>query len=276
MTIELDHVIVPSRRRRESAKLLADLLAVPWEETRGEFTPVYVNESLTLDFADRDQFERYHLCFRVSDADFEAIFARIQRAGLAYRSRPRGENEMQINRRLGGKNVYWQDGDSHLWEMLTVSYARADSPPLAASPASLRRAPLQRGVPEPQSELPVCRDPAPDEGVHRRPSRRAPDRSRGRRRDAALAARGRAGHARGHRRDGPPRDLQGLRPVRRLRVPAYRHRHPRLWIAWCQDRRRRGVRERRRQERQCESAGDLRSGLRGSGDGSGLPRVRRQ
>ena len=136
MTIELDHVIVPSRRRRESAKLLADLLAVPWEETRGEFTPVYVNESLTVDFADRVQFERYLLCVRVRDADFEAIVARIQQAGLAYRSRPRGENDMQINRRLGGKNVYWQDGDSHLWEMLTVSYARADSPPLAASPAS--------------------------------------------------------------------------------------------------------------------------------------------
>jgi catechol 2,3-dioxygenase-like lactoylglutathione lyase family enzyme len=136
MTIELDHVIVPSRRRRESAKLLADLLAVPWEETRGEFTPVYVNDSLTLDFADRDQFERYHLCFRVSDGEFDAIFARIQGAGLAYRSRPRGENDMQVNRRLGGKNVYWQDGDGHLWEMLTVSYARADSPPLAASPTS--------------------------------------------------------------------------------------------------------------------------------------------
>jgi len=136
MTIQLDHVIVPSRRRRESAKLLADLLAAPWEENRGEFTPVYVNESLTLDFADREQFERYHLCFRVSDADFDAIFARIQRAGLAYRSRPRGEDDMQINRRLGGKNVYWQDADGHLWEMLTVSYARADSPPLAATPAS--------------------------------------------------------------------------------------------------------------------------------------------
>ena len=102
---------------------------------RGEFTPVYVNESLTLDFADREQFERYHLCFRVSDADFDAIFARIQRAGLAYRSRPRGEDDMQINRRLAGKNVYWQDVDGHLWEMLTVSYARADSPPLAATPA---------------------------------------------------------------------------------------------------------------------------------------------
>jgi hypothetical protein len=40
---------------------------------------------------------------------------------------------MQINTRLGGKNLYWQDADSHLWEILTVSYARADSPALATT-----------------------------------------------------------------------------------------------------------------------------------------------
>ncbi|OLD37024.1 MAG: hypothetical protein AUI57_12400 [Candidatus Rokubacteria bacterium 13_1_40CM_2_68_8] len=135
MAIMLDHVIVPSHHRRESAKVLADLLGVPWQEPRGEFAPVYVNDSLTVDFADREQFERHHLCFRVSDADFDAIFARIQAAGLTYRSRPRGENDKQINTRLGGKNVYWEDGDGHLWEILTVSYARADSPP----PRSARR-----------------------------------------------------------------------------------------------------------------------------------------
>jgi len=133
MTIQLDHVIVPSHHRVSSAKLLADLLGVAWEESRGEFTPVYVNESLTLDFAERDQFQRYHLCFRVSDADFDSIFGRIQSAGLAYRSRPRGENDMLINRRLGGKNVYWEDGDGHLWEILTVSYARAESPSAAVA-----------------------------------------------------------------------------------------------------------------------------------------------
>jgi len=133
MAIQLDHVIVPSRNRRESAKLLADLLGVRWEEPRGEFAPVYVNDTLTLDFADREQFERHHLCFHISDADFDAIFARIQGAGLTYRSRPRGENDKQINLRLGGKNVYWEDADGHLWEILTISYARADSPPLAAT-----------------------------------------------------------------------------------------------------------------------------------------------
>src|SRR5437868_2893703 len=83
MAIQLDHVIVPSRQRLASAKLLAELLGVPWEESRGEFTPVYVNDSLTVDFADREQFQRYHLCFRVTDTDFDAIFGRIQSAGLA-------------------------------------------------------------------------------------------------------------------------------------------------------------------------------------------------
>ena len=133
MGIGLDHVIVPSHNRFEGAKFLADLLRVPWEKSQGNFSPVYVNESLTVDFADREQFESHHLCFRVSDEEFDGIFGRIQAAGISYRSRPRGENDMQINTRLGGKNVYWQDADGHLWEILTVSYARADSPSLTAT-----------------------------------------------------------------------------------------------------------------------------------------------
>jgi|SRR5262249_4143397 len=128
MGIELDHVIVPSRDPRAGAKLLAELLGVPWEEARGPFTPVYANDGLTFDFAERSRFESYHFCFRVDDSGFDAIFGRIRAAGLRYKSTPLGEYDMKINTRLGGKNLYWQDADSHLWEILTVSYARADSP----------------------------------------------------------------------------------------------------------------------------------------------------
>jgi catechol 2,3-dioxygenase-like lactoylglutathione lyase family enzyme len=128
MAIQLDHLIVPSRNRLEGAKFLAHLLDAPWAESQGSFTPVYVNEDLTLDFADREPFERHHYCFRVTDEEFDAIFGRIRAAGIAYRSRPRGENDRQINTRLGGKNVYWEDADGHLWEILTVSYARPESP----------------------------------------------------------------------------------------------------------------------------------------------------
>ena len=133
MAIRLDHVIVPSHQRVASAKFLAELLDVPWEESRGEFTPVYVNDTLTFDFAERPQFERHHYCFHVSDVEFDAIFGRIQAARITYRSRPHGEDDMQINTRLGGKNVYWEDADGHLWEILTVSYARADSSSLTAA-----------------------------------------------------------------------------------------------------------------------------------------------
>ena len=124
MPIQLDHVIVPSRAPIASARSLAALLGVPWAESQGPFTPVYVNNSLTLDFADREQFEWHHYCFRVSDAEFDAIWERIRAANIPYRSSPLGQTDMQINQRLGGKNLYWQDDDGHLWEILTVSYAR--------------------------------------------------------------------------------------------------------------------------------------------------------
>jgi catechol 2,3-dioxygenase-like lactoylglutathione lyase family enzyme len=133
MTIQLDHLIVPSRNRAEGAKFLAELLDVPWAETQGSFAPVYVNDALTVDFADREQFERHHYCFRVDEARFEAILGRIRARGIAYRSSPRGANDFQINTRLGGKNLYWEDADGHLWEILTVSYARPEASTAAAA-----------------------------------------------------------------------------------------------------------------------------------------------
>ena len=112
----------------------------------GEFTPVYVNDSLTVDFADREQFERYHLCFRVTDTDFDAIFARIQRAGAHVPERPRGDDDMQINRRLGGKNVSLAGrgraplGDAHR-QLRAGRLAAAGREPrvLTSWPASTRR-----------------------------------------------------------------------------------------------------------------------------------------
>ncbi len=126
MAILLDHLIVPSHDKAKGAQLLGELLGVPWEAAAlgDHFAPVYVNDTLTMDFADRDQFASHHYCFHVSDDDFEAIFARLKARAIAYRSTPTGPTDMQINTRDGGKNLYWSDADGHAWEMLTVSYAR--------------------------------------------------------------------------------------------------------------------------------------------------------
>jgi catechol 2,3-dioxygenase-like lactoylglutathione lyase family enzyme len=124
MTIHLDHVIVPSRTQIASAKLLADLLGVPWAETgAGPFSPVYVNDGLTLDFQDTDEdFPIYHFCFRVGQEEFTAILARIKAAGIEFRSTVRGPVDMKVDPQYG--NVYWNEPDGHQWEMLIVSYAR--------------------------------------------------------------------------------------------------------------------------------------------------------
>ena len=125
-TIHLDHAIVPARDKLASAKLLADLLGVSWAPTSlGPFAPVFVNDGLTLDFIDTDEdFPIYHFCFRVSEADFDLILARIQAAGIAYRSNVRGTMDMRIGTDFGGRMVYWNVPEGHQWEMLTVSYAR--------------------------------------------------------------------------------------------------------------------------------------------------------
>ena len=97
---------------------------VPWEAEAGHFTPVYVNETLTLDFDQREQFNSHHYCFHVSEKEFDGIFERVQDAAIKYRSTPQGTDDLQLNTRLGGRNFYWTDSDGHIWEVLTVSYAR--------------------------------------------------------------------------------------------------------------------------------------------------------
>ena len=124
MTILLDHTIVPCRDPVAAAGSLAALLDVPWDAAVGHFTPVYVNDTLTLDFDRAERFEGHHYCFHVSESDFDGIFERVRQAGIKFRSTPTGDDDMQLNTRLGGRNFYWTDSDGHIWEVLTVSYAR--------------------------------------------------------------------------------------------------------------------------------------------------------
>jgi catechol 2,3-dioxygenase-like lactoylglutathione lyase family enzyme len=126
VTVHLDHMIVPARNRVGSAKLLAELLGVPWAESGvGPFSPVYVNDGLTLDFDEMPEpLATQHYCFRVAPAEFDAILGRIRAAGLPFRSTPHGPVDSKVNTDHGGKIAYWSEPDGHVWEILTVSYAR--------------------------------------------------------------------------------------------------------------------------------------------------------
>ena len=80
---------------------------------------------LTLDFIETaEEFPVYHFCFRVGQAEFDAILGRIEAAGIPYRGSVRGPVDRRVNTDYGGNLVYWNEPDGHQWEMLTVSYAR--------------------------------------------------------------------------------------------------------------------------------------------------------
>jgi hypothetical protein len=126
MTVHLDHLMVPARNKTASAKLLAELLGVPWSPaSAGPFIAVYLNDGLTLDFDEwTEPVPRIHYCFRVAEDEFDAILGRIRAAGIPYRSNVHGAVDLRINTWHGGRGVYWNEPDGHQWEMLTISYAR--------------------------------------------------------------------------------------------------------------------------------------------------------
>ena len=127
MTVALDHMLVPSRDKVAAARLLAGLLGVPWSETGvGPFAPVYVSDSLTLDFDEwTEPIPMIHYCFRVTEQEFDAILERIRESGIAYKSSAHGPVDNHVDTAHGGRIVYWNEPDGHQWEMLTISYARA-------------------------------------------------------------------------------------------------------------------------------------------------------
>jgi catechol 2,3-dioxygenase-like lactoylglutathione lyase family enzyme len=119
MTITLNHTIVPAHDKEASAQFFADIFGLQIESPVAHFAAVHVNDTLTLDFDDRTEFESHHYAFHVSDEEFDAIFARVKAAGLEYSSDPMHQNKGQINHRHGGRGFYFYDPNGHNLELLT-------------------------------------------------------------------------------------------------------------------------------------------------------------
>ncbi|WP_329427956.1 VOC family protein [Streptosporangium sp. NBC_01495] len=124
MSVELNHTIVMARDKRVSAEFMAEMLGLEVGAPFGPFLPVTTVNGVTLDFADsdRDEIVSQHYAFLVSEDDFDVIFQRIQRAGITYYADPARERQGEINRRDGGRGVYFLDPDGHFLEILTRPY----------------------------------------------------------------------------------------------------------------------------------------------------------
>jgi len=118
MALTLNHTIVPARDRQGAARFFARIFGLEVKDN-GHFAAVPVNDSLTLDFADSEQFEPHHYAFHVDDATFDAIFARVTASGIPFTADPFGREPGRINNWNGGRGFYFRDPDGHVLELLT-------------------------------------------------------------------------------------------------------------------------------------------------------------
>jgi catechol 2,3-dioxygenase-like lactoylglutathione lyase family enzyme len=124
MTILLNHTIVPAKDKNAAAAWFARIMGLEVEPSMGHFAPVRVNDTLTFDFDNANDFEGHHYAFQVTDEDFDAIFGRIQAEGVTFGSGPGSHDNGQINHRSSGRGVYFMAPDGHLLELMTTDQSR--------------------------------------------------------------------------------------------------------------------------------------------------------
>src|SRR5579863_7632267 len=88
MAVELNHTIVPARDPQASARFLADILGLSVDPPLAHFTPVTLANGVSLDYDHAVDFESHHYAFMVSEQEFDASLARIQRDGITHYADP--------------------------------------------------------------------------------------------------------------------------------------------------------------------------------------------
>ena len=123
MPVQLNHTIVSSRNKHESAAFMTELLGLGDVVPFGPFIGVETENGVTLDFSDADgDITPQHYAFLVSETEFDEIFGRIRERGLTYWADPGRQREGEINTHDGGRGVYFEDPSGHLLETITRPY----------------------------------------------------------------------------------------------------------------------------------------------------------
>jgi catechol 2,3-dioxygenase-like lactoylglutathione lyase family enzyme len=123
MAVQLNHTVVASRDKNESATFLAEIFGLPEPSPFGPFLAVPTDNDVTLDFMDVDgEITSQHYAFLVSEQEFDEIFGRIHERGLTYWADPGHTRPGEINTNDGGRGMYFEDPNGHNLEAITRPY----------------------------------------------------------------------------------------------------------------------------------------------------------
>jgi catechol 2,3-dioxygenase-like lactoylglutathione lyase family enzyme len=121
MTLTLNHTIVPANNRHGAASWFAEIFGLEAGPIGDHFDPVSVNNSLTFLFSDSSAFDSHHYAFLVTDAEFDSLLERVKKRGITFGSTPWSRDDGKLNDWNGGRGVYFQSPDCHLFELMTVA-----------------------------------------------------------------------------------------------------------------------------------------------------------
>ncbi len=125
MAIELNHTIVHAKNQAETAQFFSDIFGLPPAERFYHFLVLRTANGVSLDVLETDEeIQPQHYAFLVSEAEFDAIFGRIQARGLPYWADPGRRQPGKINHHDGGRGVYFADPSNHYLEIITRPYGK--------------------------------------------------------------------------------------------------------------------------------------------------------
>ncbi|MBW3537190.1 MAG: VOC family protein [Actinobacteria bacterium] len=123
MPVHLNHTIVSSCDKRESAAFMSEILGLGDPVPFSHFLGVEADNGVTFDFADADgDITPQHYAFLITEDEFDEIFGRITDRGLTYWADPGRNREGEINTHDGGRGAYFEDPSGHLLEIITRPY----------------------------------------------------------------------------------------------------------------------------------------------------------
>lgn len=123
MNVELNHTIVWCRDQKISAQFFADILGLAAPRPFGHFLVVETSNGVSLDFAETDaKISSQHYAFLIGEKEFDQVFSRIKARHITYWADPSRTRTNQINRKDGGRGMYFDDPDGHFLEVITRPY----------------------------------------------------------------------------------------------------------------------------------------------------------
>jgi catechol 2,3-dioxygenase-like lactoylglutathione lyase family enzyme len=120
----LNHTIVWCRDQEKSATFLTEILGLPPPRRFMGFLVVDLANDVSVDYlpSESEPIALQHLAFLVGEDEFDQALARVRKRTSEIWADPAKTQPGRINRHFGGRGVYFDDPNGHLFEIITKPY----------------------------------------------------------------------------------------------------------------------------------------------------------